>query len=55
VELQKLVTDLHTGAFFGSWFTVVIDLVALSMVFFALSGVWLWYVPWKRKRSIPII
>ena len=51
VELQKLVTDLHTGAFFGSWFTVVIDLVALSMVFFAISGVWLWYVPWKRRRA----
>jgi len=51
VELQKLVTDLHTGEFFGGWFTPVIDLVALSMIFFAVSGIWLWYVPWKRKRT----
>lgn len=52
VELQKVVTELHTGAFFGGWFMLVIDLVALSLVFFAVSGVWLWYVPWKRKRSL---
>lgn len=51
VDLQKLVTDLHTGAFFGGWFMAVIDFVALSMVFFAISGVWLWYVPWKKRRS----
>ena len=51
VDLQKLVTDLHTGVFFGGWFMVVIDFVALSMVFFAISGVWLWYVPWKKRRS----
>ena len=50
VELQKLVTDLHTGAFFGGWFMLVVDAVALSLVFFAVSGVWLWYVPWQRKR-----
>jgi len=52
VDLQKLVTDLHTGAFFGGWFMAVIDLVALSLVFFAISGVWLWYVPWKRRRAV---
>jgi hypothetical protein len=28
----------------------VVDAVALSLVFFAVSGVWLWYVPWQRKR-----
>ena len=50
VELQKIITDLHTGAFFGGWFMLVIDLVALSLVFFSISGIWLWYVPWKRKR-----
>lgn len=54
VDLQKVITDLHTGAFFGGWFTAVIDLVALSMVFFAVSGVWLWYVPWKRKRALAV-
>lgn len=52
VELQKVITDLHTGAFFGECFIWVIDLVALSLVFFAISGVWLWYVPWKRKRAL---
>ena len=51
VELQKVITDLHTGAFFGSWFMLVIDLVALSLVFFSISGVWLWYVPWKKRRA----
>lgn len=51
VELQKVITDLHTGAFFGNWFIWVLDLVGIAMVFFSLSGVWLWYVPWKKRRS----
>jgi hypothetical protein len=54
VELQKVISDLHTGAFFGSWFMLVIDLVALSLVFFSISGVWLWYVPWKKRRRAAV-
>ena len=52
VELQKVITDLHTGAFFGGWFMLVIDLMALALVFLALSGVWLWYLPWRRRRVL---
>ena len=50
VELQKVITDLHTGAFFGGWFMLVVDVMALTLVFLAVSGIWIWYHPWKARR-----
>jgi hypothetical protein len=50
VELQKVITDLHTGAFFGGWFMLVVDVMALTLVFLAVSGIWIWYQPWKARR-----
>lgn len=53
-DLQKLVMDLHTGDFFGPWFTLVTDLTGLALVALSLSGIYLWYRPWivrRRARS----
>lgn len=50
VDLQKIITDLHTGAFFGKWFIYVVDLAALSLVFLTVSGVWIWWKPRYGKR-----
>lgn len=47
----KVVDDLHTGKFFGGWLNVLYYLTALSLVFFTLSGVYLWYKPWAQKRA----
>lgn len=51
VEAQKVIADLHTGAIFGTWFIYVVDLAALSLIFLSVSGIWLWYRPWRAKRS----
>lgn len=50
VSLKKLNLDLHTGkAFFGKTFEWIWqDILALSILFFVLSGFYLWY---KRKNN----
>lgn len=50
VEVQKVITDLHTGVFFGKWFIYVVDLAALSLIFLTVSGVWIWWKPRYGKR-----
>jgi len=51
VELQKLITDIHTGDFFGSFFYIFVDASAVGLVVLTLTGVYLWYVPRKRRRA----
>ncbi len=47
----KVMDDLHTGKFFGGWLNLLYYITALSLVFFVLSGVYLWYKPWAQKRA----
>ncbi|MBU4177737.1 MAG: PepSY domain-containing protein [Desulfurivibrionaceae bacterium] len=51
VDLQKVVTDLHTGDFFGSWFFLVVDLAAVALVLLTASGIYLWFRPQWKKRG----
>jgi len=52
MELQKLVTDLHTGAIIGGWGSALADLTAVLLVLLTVTGIWLWYRPWREKRRI---
>lgn len=47
VSLQKLIVDLHTGEFFGSFAWPVVDGGALAMIALCLTGFYLWY---PRKK-----
>lgn len=47
----KVVDDLHTGKIFGGWLNLLYYFTALSIVFFVVSGVYLWYKPWAQKRK----
>lgn len=40
-DLQKIIAELHAGSFFGWWFTLLVDATAVSMIFLAVSGLWL--------------
>ncbi|MBI3298355.1 MAG: PepSY domain-containing protein [Elusimicrobia bacterium] len=51
VELQKLVMDMHTGEFFGTWFYLLVDLTAVALIALSLSGVYIWYRPWMARRK----
>jgi uncharacterized iron-regulated membrane protein len=47
----KIVDDLHTGKFFGSIGSLVVDLTSGTLVALTLSGIYLWGVPLLRKRQ----
>ncbi|MHB8058347.1 MAG: PepSY-associated TM helix domain-containing protein [Desulfuromonadaceae bacterium] len=49
MELQKLITDLHNGKLGGVWLITAVDLTALGLIFLTVSGIWIWWVP-RRKR-----
>ncbi|WP_305046813.1 PepSY domain-containing protein [Geoalkalibacter sp.] len=51
VSLQRLVTDLHNGDFFGRLGYLAIDATGVALVLLSLTGVYLWYVPWKKRRQ----
>ncbi len=52
VELQKLIADLHAGTLFGSWYLVVVDATAVSLVLLTLSGLGIYAIPRWRKREL---
>lgn len=50
INWPKLIKDIHTGKILGISGKLLADLTALSLVFFSLSGIYLWGVPLLRKR-----
>lgn len=51
IDLQKLITDMHTGELFGRYFYLLMDFTALGLVAISVTGVYLWYIPAKRKKQ----
>jgi hypothetical protein len=47
LNLDRVILDIHSGRFFGSFGVLLVDLMALLFVLMALSGVWIW----TRRRS----
>jgi len=56
IPLSKLILDMHTGkAFFGKAFqNIWIILIGFSIFFLTVTGIYMWYVRYKKKikRSI---
>jgi hypothetical protein len=51
VTLDKLLNDLHTGAFFGKKLWVAYDALGAGLVLFVVSGLFLWLYPkWRSRR-----
>ncbi|MEW6434750.1 MAG: hypothetical protein AB1730_24895 [Myxococcota bacterium] len=51
VALGKVLADLHTGAFFGGRAWLVYDVVAVSLIGFVGTGLYLWLIPLLRRRQ----
>lgn len=51
VDLQKLITDIHTGEFFGSFFYIFMDITAIGLVAMSVTGVYIWYRPRSKKKG----
>jgi hypothetical protein len=49
ISLEKLIIDLHTGRFFGSYGAYAVDLVAVCLLLLALSGLWLFFRNSRKK------
>lgn len=39
MDLVKLITEIHTGRFFGSWFVWLVDIATLGLIFLIFTGV----------------
>ena len=49
-DLQHLIIDLHSGNYFGPFGKVISVLMGAVMLFFSVSGMWM-YVDMFRKRK----
>ncbi|KMP12549.1 hypothetical protein UZ36_00325 [Candidatus Nitromaritima sp. SCGC AAA799-C22] len=38
MDMVKLITEIHTGRFFGGYFVLLVDLATLSLIFLIVSG-----------------
>ncbi|MEK9766944.1 MAG: PepSY-associated TM helix domain-containing protein, partial [Thalassolituus sp.] len=48
ISLQRIVLDIHSGRWFGSWGIWMMDLAAVVLILLSISGLWLW---WSRGRN----
>ena len=50
MDLVKLITEIHTGRFFGNYFMLLVDLATLGLVLLVFSGIWVGVNRNKIKR-----
>jgi hypothetical protein len=51
INWAKVVDDLHSGKLFGTAGKLMVDLTSGTIILLTLSGIYLWAVPWLRKRE----
>jgi photosystem II stability/assembly factor-like uncharacterized protein len=57
MDLVKLITEIHTGRFFGGYFVLLMDIATLGLVFLILTGglitLYRNQVTKRKKRAVP--
>ena len=53
ISLQQLVADAHSGRLFGSSGPLLVDVLAVLLMFLALTGAWLFMRSPRRRRHRP--
>ena len=48
LNMERVVLDLHSGRFFGSYGIYVMDAAALALLWLSFSGIWVW---WSRTQK----
>lgn len=48
ISWQRIMQDMHSGRWFGSWGVWVVDIAAFVMLLLAFSGIWMW---WSRPGN----
>ncbi|MBT5376283.1 MAG: hypothetical protein HOL15_05690 [Nitrospinaceae bacterium] len=55
MDVVKLVTEIHTGRFFGSFFFMLVDLSTLGLIVLALTGILITYYRAKLKNRTKLL
>jgi len=42
LDYERLILDIHSGRFFGTWGVYLMDVSAILLIFLAITGVWFW-------------
>ncbi len=50
VSLFRWLLKIHDGSIFGLPGRLFVDFIGLALIFISLSGILIWYVPWRKKR-----
>jgi len=50
MDLVKLITEIHTGRFFGNYFMLLVDLATLGLILLVVSGIWVGVNRKKLRR-----
>jgi hypothetical protein len=50
-SIVSLLHDLHSGASFGPIGTFIATLSGFAMVFFSISGIWMYVQMWRNRAS----
>ncbi|MEA1923732.1 MAG: PepSY-associated TM helix domain-containing protein [Pseudomonadota bacterium] len=53
VPLFRWLLKIHDGSIFGLPGRLFVDFLGLTLLFICLSGVLIWYVPWRKRRRKP--
>ncbi len=49
LKLERVMLDLHCGRIFGRYRIHLMDVTALALLWFSLSGLWVWS---SRRRKM---
>jgi hypothetical protein len=49
--LFRFLLKLHDGSVLGLPGKLFMDMVGLTLVFLSISAIYIWYIPWRKKRS----
>jgi hypothetical protein len=50
MDVVKVITEIHNGRFFGSYFILLVDIATLGLIFLTLSGVLIAYYQSRVKK-----
>jgi photosystem II stability/assembly factor-like uncharacterized protein len=54
MDVVKLITEIHTGRFFGSYFYLLVDVSTFGLIFLTLTGILITYYRAKLKNRIKL-
>ena len=51
ISLEQIILDFHSGAIFKKEGKLFFDLVSLLLIFLSVSGIWIWLIKRKKRKS----